>query len=54
MAQLDELLRYEVNRSILQRIHDIARENTMGSARDSWFMDVVAATCFGSCNDTAM
>ncbi|PVG03680.1 hypothetical protein CPB86DRAFT_694910 [Serendipita vermifera] len=54
MAQFDELLRYEVNRAILQRVHDIGRERTMGSSRDSWYVDVVAATCFGTCNGTAM
>ncbi|CAG8771885.1 7866_t:CDS:2 [Acaulospora colombiana] len=51
---MDELLKYEVNRSILQRVHDIGRENTMGSSRDSWYMDVVAATCFGTCSGTAI
>jgi hypothetical protein len=54
MLQLDELLQHEVNRCVLQHFFDIGRANTTGQARESWFVDVVAATCFGSSDGTAM
>jgi mediator of RNA polymerase II transcription subunit 17 len=48
MPQLDELLKHEVNRAVLQRICDIGRGRTPGHGPEAWFVDVVAATCLGS------
>ncbi|KIM25596.1 hypothetical protein M408DRAFT_331134 [Serendipita vermifera MAFF 305830] len=48
MAQLDELLKHEVNRAVLQRICDLGREKTPGYGAEAWSIDVVAATCSGS------
>ena len=54
MEQLDELLKHEVNRAVLQRICDIGRGRTPGQGPEAWAIDVVAATCFGSWNGNAM
>lgn len=54
MSQLDELVQHEVNRCVLQRFFDMGQESTSGQAKESWFVDVVAATCFGSWDGTVM
>ncbi|KAG8797068.1 hypothetical protein FRC17_007859, partial [Serendipita sp. 399] len=54
MGQFDELLRHEVTRCVLQRIYDLGRKETQGQVKESWFMDVVAGTCFSSWEGTTV